>query len=131
MEKVLIALVLVVIIMAILAGAILDNSEKSTTNAVTQENAPQRSAFASTEETARPEAIPEQKAPTEDAKQVLTKISEAKVKENTEELRDVFGQLNDICKKAVETRDAMLLAKYDTNEPKTLNSKGGTDNGNK
>lgn len=72
----------------------------------------------------------EAEATAEVAQQILTDMSEAKVDENTKELRTAFSHLNTICKKAVETREAMLTAKYNLTDGNTVNNEKGVEHGN-
>jgi hypothetical protein len=71
----------------------------------------------------------EPKIPAEAAQQILADISDAKVEESTEDLRTTFDRLEKICKKAVETCDAMLAAKYDNKQEHIAHDAKGTENG--
>lgn len=116
MKKIFIALVLVVVIMSVFAGLYpkKDHSNQGRTL-----------------KTAGTDARPVKPVdPVKQAKQVLTEVSEAKVTKSTEDLQEAFRNLDAICKKAVETCDAMLAAKYKTNQEKSLNE-GGKSHGDR
>jgi len=66
---------------------------------------------------------------TEAAEQILTDISEAKVEKSTEDLKTTLNRLNNICKRAVETCDAMLTVRFDDEPGNSENNKKGAENG--
>jgi len=65
----------------------------------------------------------------EAAEQILTDISEAKVEKSTEDLKTALNRLNDICRKAVETSDAMLSVRFDDESDASKNHEKGAENG--
>jgi hypothetical protein len=69
------------------------------------------------------EQIPEQ---TEQfAEEILSDLSAAQVDERTDDLQKAFEHLKMICEKTEETRDAMLLTKFNTNAPTGINDSKG------
>lgn len=70
----------------------------------------------------------ELEAPGEAVGQIMTDISDANVPERTEDLKYAFSRLNEICEKSVKIRDAMLSARYQTEQDNALkDEKGPTD----
>ncbi len=70
----------------------------------------------------------ELEAPGEAVKQIMTDISDANVPESTEDLKYAFNRLNEICERSVKIRDAMLSARYQTEQDNTVkDEKGPTD----
>lgn len=70
----------------------------------------------------------ELEAPGEAVEQIMTDISDANVPESTEDLKYAFNRLNEICERSVKIRDAMLSARYQTEQDNALkDEKGPTD----
>jgi ABC-type enterochelin transport system substrate-binding protein len=129
MKNILIALVIVVIVLSMILGACSKKSgETSTSKDSTKSQSKQVESHTITKE---PVKNPDPVKPADQAETILKDMDRAEVKENTEELRDVIGHLNNICKKAVETRDAMLTAKYKADVENKPCEKGGNENADK
>lgn len=70
----------------------------------------------------------ELEAPIEVVEQIMTDISGANVPERTEDLKYAFSRLNEICERSVKICDAMLSARYQTEQDNALkDEKGSTD----
>ena len=61
--------------------------------------------------------------------EILKGISEVDVETNTETLNDVMNKLADICEKAVETQNALLLVKYGAEKNLNNSDEKGAENG--
>jgi len=129
MKNILIALAIVVIVLSIISGVYSKKSdETSTSKDSTKSQSKQAESHTVVKE---PVKNPDPVKPTEQPETILKDMDKAEVKENTEELRDVIGHLNNICKKAVETRDAMLTTKYRADVKNKSSEKGGNENADK